>query len=132
MVRGQLVRFGLVGVLNTGFSYAIYAALLALGLPYAAANLGALLIGIVFSFRTQGRLVFLNDDKQRFLRFVAVWAAIYVVNVTLIGLFVSFGVGAYAAGAVALGPIVLLSFVAQKYFVFTLERDDASSSAVDG
>ena len=73
--RFPFVRFILIGVVNTGFSYAVYAVLLLLGFHYAVANLVALILGIVFSFRTQGRFVFYNSSQQLFLRFVFGWLA---------------------------------------------------------
>lgn len=72
----QFARFLLVGCLNTGFSYAIYAALLYLGLEYVAANFGALLLGILFSFHTQGHLVFRNSNSSLIYRFAASWGLI--------------------------------------------------------
>ena len=43
----HVMRFVLVGVLNTAFSYLIYALLLFIGLGYQLANLSALVIGIL-------------------------------------------------------------------------------------
>lgn len=114
----QFVRFILVGVVNTGFSYAIYAGLVYLGLGYAIANLIALVVGILFSFKTQGILVFNEPSNRRLLRFVIVWAVIYFINIFLIGQFIAWGFNAYSGGALALPFGVLLSFIAQKYFVF--------------
>lgn len=114
----QLVRFVLVGIVNTGFSYAIYAVLLYLGLGYAIANLIALLVGILFSFKTQGILVFNNSDNRRLLRFILAWTFIYSINIFIIRRFVAMGLNPYAGGALALPFTILLSYLAQKYFVF--------------
>ena len=86
----QFVRYLLVGGLNTGFSYAVYAVLLFLGLNYVLANFGALLLGILFSFRTQGRLVFGNRDGRLIFRFAAVWGLIFLVNILLISVLIRF------------------------------------------
>ena len=114
----EFVRFLLVGVLNTAFSYGVYASLLYVGLPYVVANLGALLLGIAFSFRTQGRLVFGNSSGRLLQRFAACWGAIWLVNVLLIALLVRAGLSAYAAGAVALVPSTVFSYFVQKILVF--------------
>lgn len=116
----QVARFVLVGVLNTAFSFSIYGLLVWLGLHYSIANLVATVAGIVFSFRTQGALVFGNRDWRLFRRFVPVWAVIYGVNVGLIALFISAGLNAYSAGAAALPPTVVMSFLLQKHLVFRL------------
>lgn len=114
----QFVRFGLVGMLNTGFSYAMYAGLVYLGLGYASANFIALAIGILFSFKTQSILVFNNSNNQRFMRFVLVWMVIYLFNIFLIGQFMAIGFNAYLAGALALPFAIVFSYLAQKYLVF--------------
>ena len=116
--RWQFVRFVVVGVVNTGFAYGAYVLFVWLGLGYATANLLALILGIAFSFTTQGRLVFKETSKRRLWRFILVWAVIYLVNTALIGLFISWGFNAYVAGAMALPINTALSYVAQKYFVF--------------
>lgn len=118
----QFVRFLLVGGLNTGFSYAVYAALLFMGLNYVMANLGALLLGILFSFRTQGRLVFDNRDCRLIFRFAAVWGLIFLVNILLISVLIHSGLNAYWAGALAMVPITVISYFVQKFFVFGTSR----------
>ena len=128
LLRIQFVRFLLVGTLNTGFSYGIYALCLWLGLHFVAANLVALLLGVVFSFGTQGRLVFHNADPRRFLQFTLFWAVIWGCNIGLIRLLMEMGLGAYAAGALALVPVTLLSYVGQKLFVFAPARRPRSGS----
>src|SRR3954454_8664255 len=54
----RFLRFLVVGSLNTLFSYAVYAVMLFVGLPYVYANFVALATGVLFSFRTQGAFVF--------------------------------------------------------------------------
>lgn len=114
----QFIKFGIVGVLNTAFSYAIYAALLYVGLNYALANLGAVVLGILFSFRTQGSLVFNQTDPRLLPRFILAWATIYAINILLISQFITLGFNAYIAGALMLPVSAVLSYVIQKYFVF--------------
>jgi putative flippase GtrA len=120
------IRFVLVGVLNTGFSYLIYAVLLFGGLGYQLANLFALLVGILFSFKTQGYLVFDNPNNRLLGRFVVSWVLIYVCVITLIGWLIAFGFDAYSAGALTLPFSVVLSYLAQKYFVFRQATPDKS------
>lgn len=114
----QFVRFLVVGTLNTSFSYAIYAALLYTGLGYKLANFFAVVIGVLFSFKTQGHLVFDNPDNRLLVRFVGGWVLIYLCTIALIGWIMSLGFNAYLAGALALPFSVLLSYLLQKFFVF--------------
>lgn len=114
----QVLRFIFVGTVNTLFSYLIYAGLLFIGLNYSLANLLALVIGILFSFKTQGHFVFLNPDNRLLGRFILSWGLIYLCTIIFIGRIIAIGLDAYSAGAFALPLNVILSFLIQKYFVF--------------
>lgn len=114
----QVVRFLLVGALNTMFSYMAYACLLRIGFQYAFASFGALLLGILFSFHTQGVLVFGNRSRRLIFRFAIGWIAIYLFNVIVIGILVNLGLDPYASGAIAILPMTVLSFLIQKFLVF--------------
>jgi len=127
ILKFQLVRFVLVGLLNTGFSYGIYAALLYAGADYVAANFGALVLGILFSFRTQGTLVFRNPSGRLFYRFCGSWLLIFLLNIGLITALLHVGLSAYAAGALALAPVAIGSFVVQKLLVFGPVRTTAAA-----
>ena len=120
ILRHQIVRFLLVGTLNTCVAYAAYACLLYAGFPYAAASLGALVLGLLFSFRTQGALVFGNRDSRLFFRFAACWGAIYLLNTLVIGSLILIGFNAYGAGALAMVPVTLFSYLMQKFLVFNV------------
>ena len=113
-------RFLVVGGISTGFSYGVYVVLVFTGLNYALANLGSLIAGILFSFKTQGRFVFRNTDRSLFWRFVLCWASIYAANVWFIMQAMRMGLNKYAAGAVAIPAIAVLSFIVQRYVVFGL------------
>lgn len=126
-LRYQFVRFLFVGTLNTAVGYAAYALLLYLGLPYAAASLGALLLGILFSFRTHGALVFGNRDGRLIFRFAACWGIIYLVNIALIGGLTGLGVSDYVAGALTMLPVALLSYLMQKFLVFEVPGADRAN-----
>ena len=114
----QGIRFVLVGVLNTAFSYMIYAAFLYFGLGYQLANFLALVVGILFSFKMQGHFVFDNPDTRLLGRFVLSWAVIYLCTITVIGQIIALGFSPYSAGALSLPFSVALSYLTQKYFVF--------------
>lgn len=114
----HVLRYLIVGTINTGFSYSIYALGLFVGLKYQIANLIALMVGIVFSFKTQGRYVFNNSSNRLFGRYVISWVVIYFVTIILIGKIIDLGLNAYWAGIVALPFSVGLSYLVQKYFVF--------------
>lgn len=126
LLKFQFIRFILVGIVNTAFSYSIYAFFLYLGFNYAIANLLSLLLGILFSFKTQSRFVFGNSDNRLLGRFFFGWAVIYLATITLIGQLIDRGLDAYVSGALAIPFSTAMSYLTQKYFVFPASQ--ASSS----
>ena len=76
------------------------------------------MLGILFSFRTHGALVFGNRDGRLIFRFAACWGIIYLVNIALIGGLTRLGLSDYVAGALTVLPVALLSYLMQKFLVF--------------
>ena len=113
-----IVRYGFFGALNTLASYTAYSLFLYLGANYAIASLGSLVFGIMLSFITLGRYVFMSRFKGRFARFLLVWGVLYFVNIGIISVVVTFGINAYGAGLVAAIPTIGLAFLLQNFYVF--------------
>ena len=65
LLKLQFVRYVLVGIGNTAFGYGAYAAFLFVGFEYRLASLFALVLGILFSFTTQGKVVKLDRKSTR-------------------------------------------------------------------
>lgn len=124
LLKIRSIRFILVGGVNTAFSYCVYSFLLFFGANYAVANLLALIIGIFFSFHTQGTFVFKNTRNNLFHRYLFAWAAIYIVNIFLIKKMIEFGLNSYISGALAIVPIGILSYFLHHFLVF---RDTAKN-----
>jgi glycosyltransferase involved in cell wall biosynthesis/putative flippase GtrA len=116
--RSSLLRFLFVGSINTLFCYSVYALGLFLGLTYQVANLVALAIGVLFSFKTQGKIVFNNTDYRLFGRYVLFWGLLYCLNILLIAAFMDYGLNAYKAGAISMVLITIVSFFIQKIIIF--------------
>lgn len=117
-INYQFVRYVLVGIGNTAFSYGTYAALLHVGIEYRLANLLALLLGIAFSFTTQGTVVFHHATRLTLVKFVVAWMLIYIFNISIISLLMRAAMSAYLAGAVATVPVTLASYFILKFAVF--------------
>jgi putative flippase GtrA len=115
----QFLMFIAVGCVNTAFSYAVYALALACGLAYPAANLLALVAGILLGFKLQGRYVFRRNEYQLFWRFLGCWILLYCFNIGFIASMLRLGLNAYWGGAIALPFVTALSFILQKYVVFS-------------
>jgi putative flippase GtrA len=120
-------RFLVVGGFNTALCYLVFAGLFRAGLTIWAANFGALCFGIVLSFLTQGRIVFGNHDPRRFLRFVATWLVIYVVQTGVIGLMAKAGIKPLLAGLIVLPGTAILSYLVQKMIVFRPSPESKSA-----
>jgi len=113
-----LLRYGVVGTANTAASYGIYALLIYAGAALPLASLGALSAGVVISFVTLGRIVFASQLKGRFPRFLGVWSALYLAHIGLTKLLLLADMSAYLAGFLASGPVIVLSFLLQRHWIF--------------
>src|SRR5262249_34291610 len=118
LLRNRVVRFFIVGGLNTAFAYGLFAILILAGLHYPIASTVATVIGILFSFQTIGRLVFGSHDFSLILRFLGVYAVVWLVGVLLLGWGERLGISVLVSAAVLAAPIGLLSFALQRLFVF--------------
>ncbi len=113
-----LGRYGVVGMFNTLVSYSIYCVAVYVGFGFVLAAFIGTAAGICVSFLTMGTLVFRTKLQGRFPKFLALWACLYVLNIALIWVCVRAGASAYLAGLLAAGPVVALSFVLQRTYVF--------------
>lgn len=118
LLNVQFIRYLLVGIGNTVFSYGVYAAVLFVGIEYRFANLLALLLGIFFSFTTQGTVVFRNANGVTFLKFLVAWLLIYLFNISIISLLMRSAMDPYLAGAIATIPVTLVAYFILKFAVF--------------
>lgn len=117
-LNNKLIRFLLVGGLNTVFGYCIFAFFIYIGAHYSLAVLLTTILGVLFNFRTTGMLVFNNSDKRLFLKFIGVYGSLYFINVLMLKVFKLFMVNMYLAGALLVLPMALLGFFLNKKFVF--------------
>ena len=118
LANARFLRFVLVGGLNTALNYGVYSLLLFVGAGHVAAATLSFVLGLVVSFKTQGRLVFESRGNRGFAAFLASWLCIYVVYVAALDLMVGAGIDPYVAGALLLAPVVILSYVVLRFVVF--------------
>lgn len=122
VLDNHFVRFVLVGVLNTMVGYGLFALFIFIGLHYSLAVFFSTVLGVLFNFKSIGRLVFNVDDNERIYRFIGVYVLLYLLNV--FGLWGLAYIGLenmYAAGAILLTPLAVISFVLNKNFIFNQE-----------
>jgi len=116
-----ILRFGVVGLLNTAFSYVVFAVLVLVSDWPGAALAGATVAGVAFNFQTSRRLIF--RSRGRALSFVAVYIVVFVLNWAALRALRWYGIPALEAQALLTLPIAAISFIGQQTFVFgqTLE-----------
>lgn len=117
--RSRFLRYLTVGVVNTGFSYGMYALFLWCGLGYRLASLLALVLGIFWSYATQRVLVFRAAGRSTLLRYGLAWSFLYFLNIGIIGWLQSWSLDAYVAGALAALPVTVMSYFVLKIVVFS-------------
>jgi putative flippase GtrA len=117
-LSNRLLRFFVVGGINTLFGYSVFAFFIWLGLHYAIAVLCATVLGVLFNFGTIGKLVFDRFSPALIFRFVAVYAVLYLINVAGIKGMLLAGFNSYAGGAVMIVPMGVLGFFMHRKFVF--------------
>ena len=131
MLKGKIltldnhfIRFILVGILNTMVGYGLFALFIYLGLHYSLAVLFSTILGVMFNFKSIGKLVFNTCNNDRIYHFIGVYVLLYLLNVSgLWGLSFIGMENMYIAGAILLAPLAVISFILNKNFVFNQEVD---------
>jgi putative flippase GtrA len=114
----RFIRFILVGVVNSLFSYGVYSLFLFLNVHYAGAATLASGIGALFNFKTIGRLVFKNSENRLLFRFLGVYILTWALTIGLLWFCAHYGINLYLAGFMLAFPMAALSFLLQDRFVF--------------
>jgi putative flippase GtrA len=120
-VFGQLVRFAIVGVLNTAISLVVYKLAVDVGVPYPAASVGAFVVGALNSYTLNRIWTFRAGAFSRsgLARYVVVQLIGLGVNeLVLVALVEGASVQHLAAQAVALVVASSVMFVLNRYWAF--------------
>ena len=113
----KFIKYLFVGLLNTAFSYTIYAIFVALGLRANLALFFQYIIGVLWNFKTTGWLVFKNSNNKLIFKFVACYVFTFILNSILLKILILY-INPYLAQALLVFPIALVSFVIMKFWVF--------------
>jgi len=116
---GQFLKFILTGALNTAFGYCMFSLFVFLTKSPSYSVILANIVGVLFNFKTYGKLVFNSKDNSKLFRFCGVYVLITLLQISLIKVLKNVGLSdPYLAGAILLLPIAFLSYVLMKKFVF--------------
>ena len=119
----RFIRFMIVGLVNTGFSFSAYAISTYCGAPTSLAVLIANVLGVFFNFRTTSRFVFRKREHRLILRFIAIYIPMYFLGVAGIKVLLSWGINRYLAGAMMAIPTAGASFLMLSLFVFRTREE---------
>ncbi|HEU0303751.1 MAG TPA: GtrA family protein [Gaiellaceae bacterium] len=118
-LRRELVRFVVVGIGNTILSVVVYSLLLALGAWYVVAAPTAYVASVVNGYVLNRRWTFgANDSGRARVLYVAVQTCGAALTSLLVALFVELGTGRVAAFLVAIVPVTLCTFAANRVWTF--------------
>ncbi|SEU03197.1 GtrA family protein [Variovorax sp. OV084] len=125
----QLLRFAVVGVLNTVVGYAvIFACMYLAGLSPVASNIAGYACGLVVSYTLNRTFTFRSaaGKKREIVRFLSIFMAAYLANIGVLMLLIDHagmhkGWAQLVAGAVYTG----LFYVFSKYYVFAESHSQA-------
>jgi putative flippase GtrA len=117
-ITSTFARYIAVGLLNTAVGFSLYAIFIFSGLHYSLAVLLSTIMGVLFNFKTIGKIVFKNSGNHLLLRFIGVYTVTYFLNVMGLRIFDYFKIDMYLAGALILIPLAIISFILHKTFVF--------------
>ncbi|AOW11767.1 hypothetical protein LPB72_19990 [Hydrogenophaga crassostreae] len=125
MLKKNLVRFAIAGSLNTGLFYALYVLLVYIGIPYGIALAIEYGVGTVSGYFLSKYWTFSDRaaTSNGFLQYSAAYVALYFLNVAVLGILVETGVfGPIGGQVVALLATISLSFLAQRYWIFSHKK----------
>ncbi len=118
MLKKQIVRFLIVGILNTVVYYILYSLFLYFKFDYRMAVAFATIIGVLFNFKSFGKYVFDNNDNSIIYKFIGVYIILFLTNILLINVFYILINNYYIAGFFAIFPYAIVSYYLNKEFVF--------------
>ncbi|NOQ29861.1 MAG: GtrA family protein [Helicobacteraceae bacterium] len=118
MIKKQIIKFIIVGMVNTVIYYMLFSSLIYFNFDYRLAVLFATLVGLLFSFKTFSKYVFENNNNKLLYRFASVYVLLYIVNIALIALLQPSVLNYYLSGLFATICCAILSFVLNKFYVF--------------
>ncbi|MEI6986332.1 MAG: GtrA family protein [Rhodospirillaceae bacterium] len=118
LASNQFARFIVVGVINTAFGYCVFAALILLDVTSILALFISTTLGILFNYKTTGRLVFRWRDGGRLLPFFCVYVATFCLNIYALWSLEAWGVRTLTAQALLLPAMVIISYTLIRVLVF--------------
>lgn len=118
LTNSLVIRYILVGILNTLFGYSVFSILVFTGVHYVLALFFATLIGCLFNFRTYGLLVFKNGEWRLLAKFICCYLLLYLLNTLSLYVLLLFTPNIYLANAMAVLCIATVGYFLNRGFVY--------------
>lgn len=125
LIERSITRFGIVGIVNTMAGLTIiFAAKWIAGFGDVTANAIGYGAGVIISFALNRQWTFAHDGPRgiAFVRFIAVLAVAYVLNLLTVLGALRLGVNSYVAQAMGIVPYFAFSYLGSKYLAFPERR----------
>lgn len=113
----RIIRFAMVGCVNSVAAYAMFAVLLRLGLHYSLATFAGSLVGMAIGFKLHGAFVFDHPGRGRFIYFTLIFSLVMGLSLGIQAV-ARVAVDGYTAGAIAASITIPISFILNRTFVF--------------
>jgi putative flippase GtrA len=120
-----LLRFLIIGSINTAFGFAVFSLLIYCGLDYVVACLIASCIGTLFNFKTLGNIVFRQPDNKLLFRFIGAYVFLYFLGILIIKIGTNFLQNLYILGAISTLITAATAFFLHRYVVFHRKPHEA-------
>jgi putative flippase GtrA len=114
----RVVRFLLVGALNSAFGFFVFSATVWFGQGTVTALLAGNAAGLVFNFFSTGGLVFRTMALQRLPKFVACYASMLLINYGLLEVLTPLVNSKIAAQAMLTLPMAALAYAIMTLWVY--------------
>ncbi|HDQ26278.1 MAG TPA: GtrA family protein [bacterium] len=121
ILQKKEARFIIVGGFNTVLTYIIYVALIYCGIHHLVSMAVVYVIGIVNGYIWNRVFTFKSREKPagEFVRYAAVYVAVFFIGLAALYLMVDrAGMNPYAAGAVNVAVITVISWLGHRYYTF--------------
>jgi putative flippase GtrA len=121
----QMIKFIIVGFLNTLIGYLSYFLFLSLNFHYVIAMGFAHVIGVTHSYFWNKYWTFKSKSKSKkeIFRFISVYLIVFILNILSLSLFVEkFHIQPAIAGLASLFFITIISFTGHKFWSFKKEE----------
>lgn len=122
----KFIKFGFVGIINTGLNFLVYNILLFFGVDFIVANTIGFCIGMINSFIWNNYWVFKTKSKSPkiMIKFIIVNLILLGIANLLLFIFVKeFGIEERIAQVLVVVINMLINFVASKFWTFKEKRD---------